>query len=236
MTASTLAWVLSAAVAATPPLPAAPSRWATDEAGLLSASTRAALDDRLAAYQRATGHQVLVYIGRTTGGVPIEDFAVRAFKAWQVGRKGLDDGLVLFLMADDRAMRIEVGYGLEPKVPDAIASRILREDLGPGLRSGEPDRAVSAAVESLIKAIGDGAAPAAGASQPAPFSTARLVLVALAVLAFGILFITNPSLALSLLFILGSGRRRGGLGGFPGGGGFHGGGGRSGGGGASGSW
>ena len=232
MTVTALAWVVSAAVVAMTPVPAAPSRWVTDEAGLLSASARAALDDRLATYERATGHQVLVWVGRTTGGVPIEDFAERAFKTWQVGRKGLDDGLVLFVMTDDHATRIEVGYGLEPQLPDAIASRILREELAPGLRSGQPDQAVGAAIDSILATLG-GQGPAARAPRPPALSIAKLLLVGLAVLAFGVLFITNPSLALSLLFMLGTGRRRGG--GISGGG-FRGGGGRSGGGGASGSW
>ena len=58
----------------------------------------------------------------TTGGVPIEDWAVRAFAEWKVGRKGLDNGVALFVFAEDRALRIEVGYGLEDRVPDALAS------------------------------------------------------------------------------------------------------------------
>jgi len=77
------------------PIPDAPARWATDKAGFLSPAALTALDERLATYERQSSHQVLVYIDRTTGGVPIEDWASRAFQRWHVGRKGMDDGVVL---------------------------------------------------------------------------------------------------------------------------------------------
>jgi uncharacterized protein len=213
-------------------IPPAPSRWATDEAGFLSAGTISSLDARLGSFERETGHQVLVYVGRTTGGVPIEDWAVKAFEAWKLGRKGLDDGLVLFLMADDRRMRIEVGYGLEGTVPDAVASRIVNEVLAPRLRAGDGDGAVSGAVNDLISVIGGNAGsgePNAPAAKP--LSPVQLIFIGFLVLGFMILLVTNPSLAIWLLINIMSGGRGGGRGG-----GFSGGGGRSGGGGASGSW
>ena len=78
---------------------------------------------------------MLVWVGTTTDGEPIEDFAERAFEAWKVGRAGLDDGVVLFVFADDRTVRIEVGYGLEPVLPDAICSRIITERITPLLKA-----------------------------------------------------------------------------------------------------
>lgn len=227
-------------------VPSAPTRWVTDGAGFLSEGARQNLDGRLEAYQRQTGHHVLVWIGRTTGGVPIEDFAVQAFAAWHVGRKGLDDGLVLFVLSDDRQLRIEVGYGLEGQVPDAIASRIIREAIVPRIQAGDRDAAIQAGVDALITAIEGRAGapePAAGAPSAArpppsggvrPLGAGQKILIGLVVLAFLILFATNPSLALYLLFSILSGGRGGG--GSGGGGGYSGGGGRSGGGGASGSW
>ncbi|HVV51223.1 MAG TPA: TPM domain-containing protein, partial [Polyangia bacterium] len=107
------------------PIPPAPDRWVTDRAAFLSPATVTDLDARLGDYDRRTGHQVLVYVDRTTGGVPIEDWAVKAFERWRVGRKGIDDGLVLFIFSDDHRLRIEVGYGLEERVPDVVASRII---------------------------------------------------------------------------------------------------------------
>jgi hypothetical protein len=68
----------------------------------------------------------------TTADVPLEDYTINAFTAWKVGRKGLDDGLVLFVFPQDRKLRIEVGYGLESSVTDAAASEIIRDVITPG--------------------------------------------------------------------------------------------------------
>lgn len=223
-------------------VPPAPTRWVTDPAGFLSEGARQELDGQLEAYQRQSGHHLLVWIGRTTGGLPLEDFTVQAFAAWKVGRRGLDDGLVLFVFSDDRRLRVEVGYGLEGQVPDAIASRVIRETLVPGIQSGDRDGALRAGVAALIAAIdGRAQAPAPGAAPsperpppaPRPLGTGQMVLMAVLALAFLVLLVTNPSLALYLAFTVLSGGRGGGG---SGGGGYSGGGGRSGGGGASGSW
>jgi uncharacterized protein len=219
------------------PIPPAPTEWVTDRAGFLSPGTAEALDRRLGDYDRATGHQVLVYIDHTTGGVPIEDWAVRAFERWRVGRKGIDDGLVMFLFSDDRRVRIEVGYGLEERVPDAVASRIINERMVPKIRAGDRDGAVTSGVEAVVAAIGaEGGTPA----RPAAPTVAAWKLVAggIVLLILLLFVITHPGLAWLLLMNVGSGRGRGGGfgGGGFGGGGFSGGGGRSGGGGASGSW
>jgi len=235
--AGTVAISLAGAQAKIPP---SPGRWATDEAGFLSRETVAALDARLENFERQTGHQVLVYIGRTLGeGAVIEDWAVKAFEAWKVGRRGLDDGLVLFIMAEDRKMRIEVGYGLEDRVPDIRAFRVINDILVPGFRAGRQDEAVSAAVSTLLGYIAGGEAPAdeqgrPSGAAPRAKSIVNMIFIGLAVLVFLVILITNPSLAIWLLISVLSGGRGGGGGG--GGGGFGGGGGRSGGGGASGSW
>ena len=146
------AGVALAACEAGAEVPAAPTRWVTDSAGFLSEGTRQELDGRLETYERQGGHQILVWIGRTTGGVPLEDFTVRAFAAWKVGRKGLDDGLVLFVFSDDRKVRVEVGYGLEGQVPDAIASRVIRETIVPRVQAGDRDGAIRAGIAALIAA------------------------------------------------------------------------------------
>ena len=215
-------------------IPPSPDRWVTDKAGFISPETNSALDLTLERFEQRTGYQFLVYIDRTTGIVPIEDWAFRAFEAWKVGRKGLDDGLVVFIMTEDRRIRIEVGYGLEPMIPDAAAGRIIDEVLVPGFREGNPDGAVREAVALLMAAVSGGPengeeAPRSGQKRT-PVGTK--ILIGLLVLGFLILLVTNPALALQLLWVLlSSGGGRSG-----GGGGFSGGGGRSGGGGASGSW
>ena len=143
----------SAALGAEVPIPPSPVRWATDTTGFLNARTVAALDARLEAYQGSTGHQVLVYVAPTTGDTPTEDWTVRAFARWKVGRKGLDDGLVLFVFPTDHKVRIEVGYGLEQTVPDATAARIIR-DITPKIKAGDPDLAVTTGVDEILGAIG----------------------------------------------------------------------------------
>jgi uncharacterized protein len=235
----------SVAARAEVPVPEAPARWVTDRAAFLSPAAVDALDVRLGAYARQTGHQVLVYIDRTTGGVPIEDWGARAFQKWRVGRKGIDDGAVLFIFSDDRRLRIEVGYGLEERVPDIVASRIINDRVVPLIRAGDRDRAVNVGVDALVAAVGapPGSQPAQGAGAPPPqvhlpwwmWIVGPIVLVML--LRFAM---RHPLIAAMMMTNIG-GRRGGGWGGGGGGfggggGGFSGGGGSSGGGGASGSW
>ncbi|MDI1432370.1 MULTISPECIES: TPM domain-containing protein [Polyangium] len=221
------------------PIPPAPTEHVTDTVGLLSPETRHRLDERLAQYERQTGHQVVVWIGDSIGGAALDDWAVRTFEAWGVGRKGLDDGLVMFVLAKDRKIDIEVGYGLEDRVPDAIASRIIREVMAPRLQAGDPNGAVDAGVSALLQAIeGRAFAPEPGpghTTQPEAKRGHELVWIGVAVVAFLVLFAVNPSLALTILWFLMRGGRGGGGGGGDGGG-FSGGGGRSGGGGARGGW
>lgn len=243
-----------ASTASTPP---SPTDFVTDGAGFLSAAAQNELEQRLARYERDTGHQVLLWIGQTTGGEPIEPWAVRAFAAWRVGRKGLDDGVVVFIMAADRRLRIEVGYGVEDRLPDAVAARIIGDQMVPRLRAGDQDGAARAGVSGVLAALG-GESGAPRDAVPAPeIDAGRLIVLGIiGILVLGFL-VTHPRLALMLLMTIDSHRNRGGWGGgswgggfggggfggggfggggFGGGGGFSGGGGRSGGGGASGSW
>ncbi len=202
--------------------PATPTEWVTDNAGFLQESTRASLS--------ASGHQVLVWIGETTGDVPLEDFTVRAFEKWKVGRKGIDDGVALFVFTKDRKARIEVGYGLEDKIPDAAAGRIIQETLIPRIRAGDPDGAISSGVEAIVARLDGKLGPGRerAIERPTPtLTTVQAIFLALGLIALIAFLATHPSLAALLLMSFFSGGRGGG-------GGW--GGGRSGGGGASGSW
>jgi uncharacterized protein len=237
------------------PVPPPPARWVEDQVGFLSASTRARLDARLEGYQNATGHQVVVWIGRSLGGAALDDWATRTFTAWKVGRKGFDDGVAMFVIPDDRAVYIAVGYGLEAKVPDVTAARIIRDVMAPQLRAGHADEAVTQGVDALLAAIegrpwagsggdrvvgpgGGGGGSGRGGSGGGALSPVRIVLGALLALALLILAVTHPRLAMLFLWSIFSGRGGGFGGGFGGGGGggFSGGGGRTGGGGAGGHW
>ncbi len=226
------------------PIPPSPTQWVTDNAGVLSSSASDTLNQRLANYEKTTGHQVLVWIGSSTSDVPLEDWTIRAFTAWKVGRKGLDDGAVLFLFTQDRKVRIEVGYGLEGQLTDAVSSQIIRNDVEPQMRANDPDAAVTSAVSDILATIGGEAGASARPYRPSTSSDNGGLW---GILAFIIIFFIMSSL-------IGRGARRrgpyvigsgwsgvgwGGLsGGFSGGGGggFSGGGGMGGGGGASGGW
>jgi uncharacterized protein len=149
----------------------------------------------------------------------------------------MDDGLALFIMVADKRLRIEVGYGLEGVVPDALAGRVINEEIVPRLQAGDNDGAVRAGIERLLAIVSGDESVAGGTEEPGakpsrPLTLTEKILIGIGVLLFLILLITNPSLAIYLLFSILSGGRGGG----GGGGGFSGGGGRSGGGGASGSW
>ena len=209
----------------------------------MSADAVRSIDSQLEAYERSSGHQLLVYIGKTTGGVPIEDWAVKAFQAWKVGRKGLDDGLALFIMADDRRLRIEVGYGLEGQVPDAMASRIINEVIVPRVQAGDRDGAVASGMNAVASVLGGGGLSDSPVAQRGervsgrrPLTIGQLIFFGIIGALFLVLLATNPGLAIYLVASILSGNRDGSYRGGGGGGGFGGGGGRSGGGGASGSW
>lgn len=231
--------------AAETPIPPAPTRWVTDTANMMSLAAVQSLDARLEAYHQSTGHQLIVYIGQTTGDDPVEDWSVHAFAQWKVGRKGLDDGLALFVMSKDRKLHIEVGYGLESVVPDVIASRIIREIIVPKIQAGDADGGITAGMEAVIKVIGGEAGANFPTQQPEgrqgqpqanSLSTFQLILIGIGGVLLLLFAITHPAMAFFLLANIMSGG--GGGGGGRGGGddGFSGGGGSSGGGGASGSW
>jgi uncharacterized protein len=127
--------VLVAARASAASVPALGGR-VNDYAELLGPDVEQRLDQRLAAYEQKTGHQIAVLTIAGLDGDPIEDFGIRVGEAWKLGRKGHDDGAVLIVALGDRAARIEVGYGLEGDLPVALAGRFIREGLVPAFRRG----------------------------------------------------------------------------------------------------
>lgn len=136
-----------------PVLPPAPDQFVTDASGFLRASTKQELARDLKTLEDRKGYQVIVWIGELPSGTTKEEFAASAMKAWGVGRKELNDGAVLFIFPAIRGLRIEVGYGLEDRLTDAISSRILREEVTPRLQGGDRDGAVRAAVQEIRKVL-----------------------------------------------------------------------------------
>jgi uncharacterized protein len=236
-------------------LPGKPERYVTDRAGILPADRAEALNSKLEQYERDTSNQILVWIDRKLPeNFVLEDFAVRAFQKWKVGQADKDNGAVLFVFTDDRKVRIEVGYGLEGPLPDAIANRILDEEIIPKFRGGDYPAGIEAGADAIIAATkGEYKGTGTTVNERSRRRTG-LPLSGCAGPAFFILFfVILPMLARRnrrrwRTFggsgwwtggggFGGGGWSGGGGGGWSGGGGgFSGGGGSSGGGGASGSW
>lgn len=141
----------------------------TDLTATLTPAERDALEQRLAAFETEKGSQLAVLIVPTTQPEGIEQYAIRVAESWKLGRKGVDDGVLLLVAKDDRAVRIEVGYGLEGAIPDAVAKRIVEELIVPRFREGDYHGGIVAGVEALIKLISGEALPlTAGGKQTHP--------------------------------------------------------------------
>lgn len=164
-------WLLFAPLAATAadvvPLPALAAR-VTDLTATLTAEQRAALEAATAAIEREKGSQVAILILPTTQPETIEEFGIRLAEAWQIGRDGIDDGVIVIVAKDDRKMRIEVGYGLEGAIPDAVAKRIVADVMGPRFRAGDYAGGLVEAVTALGKLIGGEALPAPPGAEGFP--------------------------------------------------------------------
>lgn len=154
LAALALLWWLAATAAAWAQAPVPPlTGRVVDTTGTLSAETRQRLDRRLAGLETETGAQVAVLMVATTDGEAIEPYAVRVFEAWKLGRQGIDDGVLLVVARDDRALRIEVGYGLEGAVTDVQAGRLIREYIAPHFAAGDFAGGVEAGVDGLAVLI-----------------------------------------------------------------------------------
>ncbi|HTA38233.1 MAG TPA: TPM domain-containing protein [Candidatus Acidoferrales bacterium] len=147
------AFACVAALAADFQIPPRPATEVVDAAGALSASARTALESKLEAFEAATGHHVVVYIGQTTGNIPLETWTAQTAQTWHVGQKGKDDGAVLFAFMKDHKVRIEVGYGLEGTLTDANANQIINNAIVPKMKAGDTDGAVTAGVDGMLAAI-----------------------------------------------------------------------------------
>lgn len=125
----------------------------TDLTGTLAPATREALTRQLADLERTKGAQVAVLLVPTVGPESVEQYSLRVVEAWKLGRRGVDDGVLLLVAKNDRQARIEVGYGLEGAIPDAQAKRIIEDRMFPLLRQGNFDAGVQAGVSALVSLI-----------------------------------------------------------------------------------
>jgi uncharacterized protein len=129
------------------------TRRVTDLTATLSADQVAALESRLAAFEAQKGSQIAVLIVPTTQPEDIAQFGIRVAEQWKIGRTKIDDGVILIVARDDRKLRLEVGYGLEGPIPDAIAKRVIAETITPYFKAGDYYGGIDAGVTQLMRLI-----------------------------------------------------------------------------------
>lgn len=145
--------LFASALAAAERIPPPPARFVTDTTRTLSSGTINQLNARLEQYERESSNQILVALfARMETDSSVEDYTVRVAQAWKVGQKDRNNGAVLFVFKQDRQIYIQVGYGLEPSLTDAICHQIVENILKPRFRAGDFDGGVNAAVDAMIAA------------------------------------------------------------------------------------
>jgi uncharacterized protein len=138
---------------AQPAIPELHGRRIHDEANVLSPDFIDRLEYYLKTGEDSTSNQVGVLIIPSLDGYPEEDYTLKVAEAWKLGQKGKDNGVLLFVAVNDKKVRIEVGYGLEGVLTDALCSQIIRNELAPYFRQGNYELGIAAAVQAITKAI-----------------------------------------------------------------------------------
>jgi uncharacterized protein len=124
-----------------------------DLTGTLTKEQTASLERMLQTFEARKGSQVAVLMVPTTAPEAIEQYALRVAEQWKIGRKKVDDGAILVVAKNDRALRIETGYGLEGALNDATANRIIREVMAPRFREGDFYGGINAGVDRMLRVI-----------------------------------------------------------------------------------
>ena len=152
------AWIVSVAAPmaamaqSLQPVPPLESR-VTDQTGTLTAAERSALEEKLAAFEARKGAQIAVLVVPTTQPEAIEQYSIRVVDAWKLGREKPDDGALLLVAMQDRALRIEVGRGLEGALTDLVANRIIDETITPRFREGDFAGGITAGAERMMAVV-----------------------------------------------------------------------------------
>jgi uncharacterized protein len=223
-----------------------------DQANIIEPATRGAIEDKLADLETKSGIQIAVATVKSLEGQDIEPYANELFRSWKLGEKTKNNGVLLLVAPNERRVRIEVGYGLEGTLTDALSKVIISNAITPRFKAGDFSGGISRGVDDIITVLTTDSSewqkrPSLRLDNEQTFDPASLILIAACFVVFTLLLV-SPSfrwvfanIVLNLLASSGgSGGYSGGGGfsggGYSGGGGFSGGGGSSGGGGASGSW
>lgn len=128
------------------------TQYVTDETGTLTSSQITSLETKLSDYEKETSNQVVVYIIATLGGESLEETSYEMAEKNGIGQKSKNNGVLLFIVMNDRKMRIEVGYGLEGALPDALAGQIIRKEITPYFKQSKYYDGINAGVDAIISA------------------------------------------------------------------------------------
>lgn len=160
-----------------------PVGFVNDFADFLKPETEAALEGQLQAFQQETTHEIAVVTTDSLQETTIDDLAVRWFEEWGIGTAGQDNGILMLIVPSERVMRIEVGYGLEPVVPDSVAQQVGDNIVTPKFREDDPDGGVIAGVDALM-ALARGETVAVVSQNPNAERDAQIGLVFFVVMLF----------------------------------------------------
>ena len=215
-----------------------------DQAGILSPTARVDLEGKLATLENKSGIQLVVATVSSLGGQEIEPYANDLFRAWKLGEAKKDNGVLFLIAPNEHRVRIEVGYGLEGTLTDAISKVIIVNAVAPKFKAGDFSGGVSRGVDDIITVLTTDSSEwqkkpdLRSEDAPTTFDSIAGLLFVLLILFIVIRYGNRGSLLGNMIVLSSSMNRGGGFsgGGFSDGGGFSGGGGSSGGGGASGSW
>ena len=183
------------------------SRRVTDLTATLSIQQAAALENRLAAFEAKKGSQIAVLIVPTSQPEDIAQFGIRVAEAWKIGRKNVDDGVILIVAKEDRKLRLEVGYGLEGVIPDAVAKRVLADTIKPYFKNGDYAGGIDAGVTQLMRLIEGETLPAPDKASSGQLSgDAFFMFILIAVLVAGLMLSARIGRVMGGMFAgLGSG-------------------------------
>ncbi len=155
LAAALLAWLLLSTLAFAQALKSVPplSGRIVDTTGTLTASQQSTLNARLREFEQRKGSQIAVLIVPATAPEAIEQYSIRVAEQWKIGRGKVDDGAILVIAKDERALRIEVGYGLEGALNDATSKRIVDDIIVPYFRSGDFHGGIAAGLDAMMRVI-----------------------------------------------------------------------------------
>lgn len=169
-----------------------PTGYVNDFANLYSAGFRNNLEAKLSAFEKETGAEIAVVTIKSLEGMDIETYAVKLFEKWKIGKKGTDNGLLLLIAKEDRKIRFEVGYGLEPYITDGRAGEIIRNQMTPEFKKENYESGTLSAVEKIQEYISNkDIAPTGGSQKESSGSSDAIFTLVVIIIYIGITYIAG---------------------------------------------